>query len=248
MCGRYASFRQAQDLADVFDVHAVADGVADLRPSWNVAPTQDVLIVVERLVDAEGRIVGREGSGEATGPRRSMEVARWGLVPHWAKDPTVGSKMINARSETVAEKASFKAPLRTNRCLVLADGYYEWRAPASGTGPKTPHFITRSDGAPIAFAGMFSWWRPKDEPDADWLCTTTILTAAAEGDMRELHDRVPVILEPSDIDLWLDPTVTDPAEALAILATGTPALTWYAVSRAVNTPRNNSAELVEPVA
>lgn len=247
MCGRYASFKQAQDLADIFDVTQVAEEVADLRPSWNVAPTQDVAIVVERLVDDEGRIAGREGAGEPTGPQRSLQVARWGLVPHWAKDPAIGNKMINARSETVAEKASFKSPLRKNRCLVLADGYYEWQAPASGTGRKTPYFISRADGGPIAFAGLFSWWRTP-EPDADWLCTTTILTAAAEGDMRELHDRVPVILEPADVDLWLDPTVTDAAEALAILATGAPELVWHEVSTAVNTPRNNSAELVRPVA
>lgn len=231
----------------MFDVTSVAEEVQGLAPSWNVAPTQDVAIVVERLVDAEGRIAGREGTGEPVRAARSLQVARWGLVPHWAKDPSVGNRMINARSETVADKASFRSPVRTNRCVVPADGYYEWQAPAAGKGTRTPFYITRDDDAPLAFAGLFSWWRPKDEPDGDWLCTTTILTAAAEGEMRRLHDRVPVVLRREDVDLWLDPTVTDPVEALAVLGGPAPALTWHEVSREVNTPRNNSPELVAPV-
>jgi putative SOS response-associated peptidase YedK len=247
MCGRYASFRQAQDLSDVFDVTTVAEEVAGRQPSWNVAPTQDVLVVLERLVDAEGCTAGRDGAGEATGTAREMHAARWGLVPSWAKDPSIGNRMINARSETVAEKASFSSSVKTRRCLVPADGYYEWQAPATGSGRKTPYFITSPDGAPLAFAGLYAWWRPKGEPDADWLLTTTILTAASTGDMTELHDRVPVILGGDDIDHWLDPTVTDPAEALAVLGTDPPELTWHEVSTAVNTPRNNGPELVEPV-
>lgn len=247
MCGRYASFRQAQDLADVFDVTTIAEEVAGRKPSWNVAPTQDVLVVLERLVDAEGRTAGRDGAGEATGTSREMHEARWGLVPSWAKDPAIGNRMINARSETVAEKPSFSSSVKTRRCLVPADGYYEWQAPREGSTRKTPYFISSPDGAPLAFAGLYAWWRPKDDPGADWLLTTTILTTASTGEMASIHDRVPVILTGEDVSLWLDPTVTDPAEALAVLGTGTPELTWHEVSSAVGSPRNNSPELVEPV-
>ncbi|OKL54602.1 hypothetical protein BSZ39_03110 [Bowdeniella nasicola] len=226
MCGRYAQFRDADDLANVFRVQLVTPDAASLLPSWNVAPTQPVRIVRDTL----------EVSPE---PLRTLELAKWGLVPTWAKDPAIGSRMINARSETVAEKPSFRGPIRYSRCLVPAEGYYEWQKPAPGKRLKTPHYIYREDGAPLAFAGMYSLWR-------DELLTCTILTQEARPTLRELHEREPVVLSDDVIDAWLDPSLKESDEALAMLAHDPPALTHHIVSTEVNAVRNNAPHLIEP--
>lgn len=267
MCGRYASFRQAQDLADVFDVSVVAEDVADVEPSWNVAPTDGVRVVLERLDEPtpaddaatsaadvpDGAVVAGVLDGVEPPPtHRELHVARWGLLPPWAKNRSAGAKMINARAETVAAK--FTNPLRTKRCLVPADGYYEWQrpGPATASATKTPYFIHAADAGPLALAGVYSWWRDPAARAAGestpWVLTCSILTAAAEGRMTELHDRVPVILPPGAVGRWLDPSVTDPAEALSVLAEPAPPLRWYEVSTAVNSVRNDGPDLVEPVA
>lgn len=262
MCGRYASFRQAQDLADIFDVSEVEEDVADVEPSWNVAPTDGVRVILERLVEAEaapgtngadgaGGDVGSgtDGAGPATQPRREMHVARWGLLPHWAKQRSAGAKMINTRIETVAAK--FTNPLRTKRCLVPADGYFEWQV-QSGGATKQPYFIQAADGAPLAFAGLYSWWRDPaaraSGKDVPWLLTCSILTTASTGAMTELHDRVPVVLGPGSVEAWLDTSLTTPDEALAVASSPAPPLTWHPVATTVNAVRNNGPELVEPLA
>ena len=278
MCGRYASFREAQALADEFEIQVIDPVAAELPPSWNIAPTQAVRVVLERYADgAGGRVDDADAVDEAGELRagvaisRQLHVARWGLVPHWAKDPSVGSRMINARSETAAEKPSFRHSVARRRCLVTADAYYEWRKPAEGSGrtAKTPFAIGRDDDAPIAFAGLYSWWRDPRAADGagagpggtgtsrgtevvlgahdGWLLTCSILTRASDGPMRGIHDRVPVILETDDVDAWLDPRQTDAAAAMAVAARETPDLRWYEVSRSVNTPRNNSPDPLEPV-
>lgn len=272
MCGRYASFREAQALADEFEIQVIDPVAAELPPSWNVAPTQAVRVVLERFVDDAGARVDDADALDAAGElreavavSRQLHVASWGLVPHWAKDPSVGSRMINARSETAAEKPSFRHAVARRRCVVTADAYYEWRAPAGDAGPgkavKTPFAIARADGASLAFAGLYSWWRAPAGAEAGtsrgadlvldahdgWLLTCSILTAASHGPMRQIHDRVPVILGPGAVDQWLDPRRTDAGAALAVAGAAAPDLSWYEISREVNTPRNNAPGLLEPV-
>lgn len=257
MCGRYASFRQAQDLADYFDVALVDDDAARLAPSWNVAPTDGARVIVERVLPAgtppgeRAASTGRQPAGQAParGVRREMHVARWGLVPEWATDPAAGARMFNARVESVATKPAFAASLRTRRCVVVADGYYEWRKPGPGETRKTPFYIHPADSAPLALAGLYSWWRTPapDGTRGPWLLSCTVLTAAAHGRMTGLHDRVPVALDRAAVGRWLDKGVTSPPGALAAL-TAPPELTWHEVSPAVGAVRNNSPELVAPVA
>lgn len=271
MCGRYASFRQAHDLADAFAVHGVIQGVllgepiTRLPPSWNVAPTDLVRIVVDREPRGSatpGRSsAARETSvvteaqpapGRSRGLERSLRLARWGLVPSWSTDPSGGARMINARSETVAEKPAFREALASRRCLVPAEGYYEWLPPAPGAGrrPKRPVYVHPSDDGVLAFAGLFEFWRdpsrPVDDPDR-WLTTTTILTAAATGELAEIHERRPVALRPEHWDTWLDPQ-TGSDVALALLGAEPPETTYHRVSTAVNRVGTQGRELVAPVA
>lgn len=243
MCGRYASFREAQDLADAFGVEVddIAPDAAALPPSWNLAPTDPVRIVLERA-EAE------------TGPRRSLRLARWGLVPGWAKDPSIGSRMINARVETLAEKPSFRRALAARRCLVPAEGYYEWTPPPAGSPPRTPkvaHWIHPSDDRLLAFAGLYEFWRDRTRSDDDplrWLVSTTIVTGGAppEGEVAALHDRRPVVLAPERWAAWLDPRRDGPG-ALALLADPAPHLAERTVSTTVNTVGTDGPELIAPV-
>ena len=243
MCGRYASFREDQDLADQFDIARIADDVRLLPPSWNVAPTDLVRMVVERPERLED---GSHGAIE-----RTLRTARWGLVPSWAKNPTIGSTMINARAETLATKPAFRRAFGTRRALLPADGYFEWQPPAPGSGTKTkqPFFIHAADGAPLAMAGLYEFWKDPskeaDDPDR-WLVTATVVTTTAVDEMGRVHDRQPVILLPDRWDQWLDPAV-DAAGAADLLAAPAPALTLTAVSTAVNKVANNSPDLIEPV-
>lgn len=235
MCGRYANFLTEQELIDAFEIAIVADD-ARLSPRYNIAPTQEAAIVVART---------RENSA-AEG--RSLELARWGLVPSWAKDPSVGSRMFNARSETVAEKPSFRAAFAKRRCLVPASGYYEWRTQA---GVKTPFFIHSSDESPLAFAGLFEFWRDKARmstqgDDAPWLASFSIVTTAARGAMEEIHDRQPVMLTRGEADAWLDPA-SSPDDLMAAIAAPAPELAWHEVGREVGNVRHQGAELIAPV-
>jgi putative SOS response-associated peptidase YedK len=247
VCGRYASFREAQDLADDFAVAPpdVAPDAGLLPPSWNLAPTDPARIVVERA------------HGDDT--RRSLRLGRWGLVPGWAKDPSVGSRMINARVETLATKPAFRKAVAARRCLVPAEGYFEWTSAGTtsdrpgGRTPKQPFWIHRHDGGPLAFAGLYEFWRDRARPDDDpqrWLVTMTIVTGGVDTDdpaLAAIHDRRPVILDPGRWDAWLDPQATDVERAVALLHVPAPALVATPVSTAVNRVGTNGPELLEPV-
>lgn len=233
MCGRYASFREAQELADAFDVEEIAEEAAAVHPSFNVAPTDRVRVVLER---SDGHL------------RRQMHSARWGLVPAFADDPSIGVRMINARIETVAEKSAFAKSLRTRRCILPADGYYEWRKEPDGS--KTPHFIHRADAAPLAFAGLYAFWRDPSKDDSDparWLLSTTILTQPARSQLAAIHDREPVVLRNDAVARWLDPSVTAAEEALSAIGPERPPLQLHRVGPRVGNVRVDSPDLIEPV-
>ncbi len=243
MCGRYASSRRADDLVDEFDV--VESRVeAPLEPDYNVAPTKDVYAVVER-----------PPSGEADEPpRRQLRVLRWGLVPSWAKDPAIGSRMINARMETVAEKPAFKRAFARRRCLLPADGYFEWYEPeqTGGGGParKQPFFIRPRDHGTLAMAGLYEIWRDPTRDDDDpqrfrWTCT--VITTDAEDDLGRIHDRAPLMVERDRWAAWLDPATAHDT-LLDLLVPAAPGrLEAYPVSTAVGNVRNNGPELLEPL-
>ena len=211
MCARYSLTLGDQSLAEVFDL---AD-VPHVDPRWNVAPTQTVPVVVE-------------------GPRgvRRLEPMRWGLVPSWADDPSIGSRMVNARAETAATKPSFRAAVRSRRCLVPADGFYEWTVAG---GVKQPIHVRRTDRAVFAFAGLWEVWTKGAVP----LETFTILTTEPNDVLRPVHDRMPVILDRGDFARWLDPEIRDPSVVQDLLRPCAGA-GWEAVpvSRFVNDPRH----------
>lgn len=230
MCGRYANFLETQALIDHFAIAQVADDARLLPPSWNVAPTQHVAIVVPARDDDPA-------------PGRRLEVAQWGLVPSWAKDPGIGARMINARSETIAEKPSFRSAFAKRRCVVPASGYYEWRLE---DGVKQPYWIHADDNAPLSFAGLYEFWKDKAAPSEDWLVTTTIVTGPARGRMTELHDREPIMVGPDAVADWLDRDA-DQGTLFDVIGMPSPEVTWHPVTRAVGSPRNNSAENIDPL-
>lgn len=225
MCGRFVSMSDPDGIVRFFTVDdRKAD---DLPPSWNVAPTDPVHAVAEHA------------------GRRVLVAFRWGLVPSWARDRRGAARMINARVETVADKPAFRTALSRRRCLLPAAGFYEWTA-APGGG-KQPHFIHHAGGTPLAFAGLWETWRDPGDPGAPPLRTCAILTTAAAGRPRDLHDRMPVALDPAAWDAWLDRDLTDPAAAAALLQPLDPGLlVHHPVSTAVNDVRNNGPELLRP--
>jgi putative SOS response-associated peptidase YedK len=218
MCGRYASARSVDDIAAAFGIHD--DGV-DAPPAadWNVAPTKPVPVVLVR----DGR--------------RVLTAARWGLVPSWASDPSIGGRLINARLETVADKPAFREAFAARRCLLPADGWYEWATRPDGT--RQPYFLAPGEGGPIAFAGLWEVWY--DAEHRPWV-TTTIVTGPAPEDLRFVHDRAPVVMDPQLWADWLDPTappVVEPTPAGLVLP--------RTVSAAVGDVRNNGPELTGAV-
>ncbi|HUL28115.1 MAG TPA: SOS response-associated peptidase [Streptosporangiaceae bacterium] len=245
MCGRYASARKREELLDEFRIER--DRVEEpLPPDYNVAPTKPVYAVLTR---------GSRGEGDS-GPRdvaRELRVVRWGLVPSWAKDVKIGSRLINARAETVDSKPAFRQAFARRRCLLPADGYYEWQqVTGDPKARKQPYFIHRADGGVLAFAGLYEIWRdkslPEDHPGA-WLWTATIITTRAQDSVGQIHDRMPMVIEPARWTDWLDPGNSDKADLLALLAPATSgALASYPVSMAVNSVRNNNPALLEPLA
>ncbi len=198
---------------------------------------------------------------------RELRVVRWGLVPYWAKDPKIGSRLINARAETVDSKPAFRQAFKRRRCLLPADGYYEWQRPDGSEsdspggkgagragagragGAKQPYYITREDGGPLAFAGLYELWRDAALPDDHeraWLWTATIITTSAPDDLGQIHDRMPMVIAPDRWQEWLDPAVNDPADLIALLAPAVSGgLTSYPVSTAVNSVRNNGPGLLD---
>ncbi|WP_425954688.1 SOS response-associated peptidase [Xylanimonas sp. McL0601] len=247
MCGRFASFRNAQDVGDDVAIAELAEDARLLPPSWNVAPTDDVRIVVERPARTEAG----PSTGELT---RSLQLARWGLVPSWSKDPSGGARMINARGETLLDKPAFAKPLGVRRCLVPADGYYEWRklplppgAKPTAKAPKQPYWIHR-DGEPVLFAGLYEFWRDRSKADDDparWLVSTTIVTTAASAPMAHIHDRMPLALPSSVWDAWLDPAV-GAEQAAGLLSRPVDAFALRPVTSLVSSVSNNGPSLLEP--
>jgi putative SOS response-associated peptidase YedK len=228
MCGRFVSSTTPDRIASYFG--ATFD-TEPLPANHNVAPTNDIYAVV---ADAAAQPVVRS--------------FHWGLVPSWAKDVKIGSKMINARAETVAEKPAFKPLLRSKRVIVPMDGFYEWKV-VPGQRTKQPYFIHRRDGEPLAVAGLWTAWRDKEAgADAPWLHSCTIITCAANATMAPVHDRMPVLLPPPAWHAWLDPDNHD-LDGLTALLVPAPdeLLEMHPVSTAVNNVRNKGAELIEVI-
>lgn len=245
MCGRYAASADMDQLVEEFEVDEVAEPPEG--PSWNIAPTNSVPAIVERLP--------KDDPG-ADAVRKLVRL-RWGLVPSWAKDTRGGARLINARFETVAEKPTFRKAFAARRCLLPADGYYEWYAGSTsrtgaGSGKKQPFFIHRADGGLLVMAGIYEFWRddsrPTGDPDA-WVSTCSIITTTATDSLGHIHDRMPMIIPRDAWADWLDPRRTDPGEALELLrVTDAGQLAAYAVDRAVGNVRNNGPELIRPLA
>jgi putative SOS response-associated peptidase YedK len=221
MCGRFALTDPDADLAVQFGL----PDIPDLQPRYNIAPTQPVAAV---RVRPRGRV-------------REMALLRWGLVPFWAKDPKIGARMINARSETVSEKPAFRDAFRRRRCLIVADGFYEWQ---KSNGSKQPHFIRLHDGRPFAFAGLWERWQGAETE----IESCTLLTTEPNELLLPVHNRMPVILHPSDYDIWLD-TELENADLLRRLLRPFPSrlMQAYPVSRFVNSPSNDDPRCIAPV-
>ena len=225
MCGRYSLTTPVEAVRKVFDFPERPN----LAPRANIAPSQDVAAV--RLASGESGEVGRR-----------FVWLRWGLIPAWAKDPAIGNRTINARAETVAEKPAFRAAFRERRCLIVADGFYEWKTEAGG---KQPYRIRLVDGGPFALAGLWERWAGPHGGEAIESCT--IVTTEANARLRAIHPRMPVILAPDAFDPWLDPE-TPGAEAEALLVPyPSEALTHYRVSPRLNSPANDDPALIEPL-
>jgi putative SOS response-associated peptidase YedK len=224
MCGRFTLTVDPADLQAAFPGFAPPSG-SNATPRYNIAPTQSVAAV-------------------ANNGQKQIEFFRWGLIPAWAKDLAIGSRMINARAETLAEKPSFRTAFKRRRCLILADGFYEWRKNPGGKA-KTPMYIRLKSGEPFAFAGLWEVWR---SPDDKSILSCTIITTTPNALMEKIHDRMPVILKPEAYDRWLDPA-EQPPDKLSALLKPYPAshMTAYAISTLVNQPGNDSPELIVPV-
>ncbi|MFJ8143123.1 SOS response-associated peptidase [Streptomyces sp. NPDC096013] len=245
MCGRYVSTRSPQDLVRLFQV---TDWHAEeaLAPNWNVAPTNDVWAVLERIP---------RGHDDGAPAGRQLRPLRWGLVPSWAKDVKVGARMINARVETVHEKPAYRRAFAKRRCLLPADGFYEWQQikdQDTGKARKQPYFIHPEDDQLMALAGLYEYWRDpavkQDDDPAAWLMTCTIITTEAADAAGRVHPRMPLALAEDHYDAWLDPANQDADEIRALL--GRPAdghLDTRPVSTAVNSVRNNGQHLLDPV-
>ena len=222
MCGRFTQQRPASELAEIFAAEPL---VEDPGARFNVAPTDDALVVVQRE------------------DRRAITAYRWGLVPHWAKDLKAGSRMFNARAETLTTSPAFRDAFKRRRCLVPVDSFYEWKR--EGT-IRQPYNITRADGRPLALAGLWAGW--KDPRTETVRRTFTIVTTTPNDAMADLHDRMPVLIADDAWERWLDPTGADPSELLAMLQpTDEIALRIYAVDRDVNDVRRDGPALVEPL-
>ncbi|MGK5637002.1 SOS response-associated peptidase [Streptomyces sp. URMC 126] len=241
MCGRYAATRSPQDLVGLFRVTSW-DPRESLAPSWNVAPTDDVWAVLDHADRETGEIV------------RRLRPLRWGLVPSWAKSPSDGAKMINARVETVAEKPAYRRAFAKHRCLLPADGFYEWvPVPATERAKayKQPYFISPADGQVMAMAGIYAFWRDpavtEDDDPAAWVASCSVITTEATDAAGRVHPRMPLAIAPDDWDTWLDPTHRDPAELRALpTAPAAGRLDARAVSTAVNNVRENGPHLLDP--
>jgi len=220
MCGRFEIHSAIELIAKIFGIH---EWDIEYLPSYNIAPSQDILLVVN------------------DGKRRLVK-SRWGFVPSWSKELSAGYKMINARAESVADKPSFRQAFQNQRCLVVADGFYEWKK--EGT-TKRPFYIRLKSGKPLGFAGLYNVWK---SPEGEQICTSTIITTDANELLHPLHDRMPVITPPDAYDIWLDPMIHDKALLQAVLKPyASDALDTYEVTPKVNSPKNNSPENIQRI-
>lgn len=259
MCGRYAATAHPDELVEAYEVEVDATGEPSRtvlkspqvpppgQPDYNVAPSKQAPVVLTRAP-----------RGEADGiPVRQLRLLTWGLVPSWAKDPSVGARMTNARSETVLDKPAFARAASARRCLVPITGWYEWQTSpvvvdAKGRPRKQPFFITRADAAPLALAGLYEFWKDPSAPAEDplsWVVSYTIITTAAEPGLHRIHDRQPVALEPDQWQDWLDPGLTSPDDVRSLLdASHVPGrFQAWPVTPAVGATRNNGPGLLEPL-
>jgi putative SOS response-associated peptidase YedK len=222
VCGRFAQQRPASELADIFAAEPLVD---DAEARYNLAPTDPALVVVERP------------------DRRGLTAYRWGLVPHWEKSPAGAARRINARAETIATAPAFRDSFVRKRCIVPADAFYEWQR---RSGVRQPYAVRRSDGEPLALAGLWASWRASEQ--SEWLRTFAIITTRSNGTIAPIHDRMPVILPSDTWDRWLDPLLAEPSELLGLLVPSDPeGLDVYAVERLVNSVRNDGPALLEPL-
>lgn len=221
MCGRFTLMLDAEELQREFDLQVIP---ADVSPRYNISPGQQVLVVTDWN-------------------QRRAEWMKWGLVPSWAKDPAIGNKLINARSETVQEKPSFRNAFARRRCLILADGFYEWKRPAQ-KGPSEPYFFYPLNRKPLAFAGLWEFWRSPEGVD---LRSCTILTTQANRVVAPVHDRMPVMLQGAAMERWLSPGTAEDWMAL-LRPFPEDAMLAHAVARLVNSPEREGPDLVRPLA
>ena len=222
MCGRFSLAANTKKLVEAFADYAVPD---ELTPRYNIAPSQAVAVI-------------------ANNDRHKIELFQWGLIPSWAKDPQIGNRMINARAETLADKPSFKNAYKRRRCLVLADGFYEWKQ-ETGSKTKTPMYIRLASGEPFAFAGLWESWHG---PEDSHVLSCTIITTTPNELLAQIHNRMPVILPAAVYEQWLDPAERGPEQLNGLLRPYPAAeMTAYPVSRLVNSPANDRPECIEPV-
>jgi putative SOS response-associated peptidase YedK len=222
MCGRFVGFRSLEELKDIFPIDRAA---CEVVANYNVAPSQEILVIVKR-------------AGE-----NLLEKFHWGLVPFWAKDISIGSKMINARAESIADKPSFRNAFKKRRCLILSDGFYEWKG---AKGHKQPMFITLPDKNPFAFAGLWEIWNNKGAEEPAYRSCTIITTRASES-IRDIHHRMPVILKTEAYEHWLEPGNQNITELKGILKDDIcTEFVSYPVSKQVNSTRNNDPSCLEP--
>ena len=224
MCGRFASVTPPETMRRLF---GTTNALPNFPARWNLAPTQEMLVVRFNPETHE----------------RSLDIVKWGLIPHWAKDASIAGKLINARAESLADKPSFRNAFRRRRCLVPADAYYEWK---QGTSPKQPYAIRPRDGGLFAFAGVWENWK---NPDGEWIRTATIVTTAANNVMAPIHDRMPAIIAPQAWPSWLGETSASPNDLAALMGpVADDGIEVFPVSMAVGNVRNEGAELLLPLA
>jgi putative SOS response-associated peptidase YedK len=248
MCGRFVVARSLGDIATIFEVDEVVEAAAESikLPSYNIAPTQNIAVVVDRAFekDSEGAPVGELA--------REIHAARWGLVPRWSKGPTSSAPLINGRIESLLEKPSFKESVGRRRCVIPASGYYEWQVLPDGS--KQPFYISAGADGMLALAGLYEWWldpaKAADDPSR-WLLSATTLTKHTAPELEHIHDRNPVLLSGDSIDAWLDPHEVGDQDLLDGIAAESDHVAaeveFYKVDAAVGAVRNNSAELIRAI-
>lgn len=258
MCGRFVASRPVDEIADILDVDDIEVPSELIEPRWNISPQADVLGVTLRRPKPDPEA---DPSDPLPEPRRRLTVFHWGLVPSWAKDPSVGNKMFNARAETLQDKGAFRTALERRRCLVPADAFYEWEkigGAGSGSGGRgrvrrRPWVYKDPDGELLTFAGLWEAWRPRTpDPETgelhEWLLSCTIITTDANEVVAPVHDRMPVVIAPEDRSAWLAPDALEAAEVHALLRPA-PAATIIAfpVSNQVSDSRAEGPQLAEPL-